>query len=373
MMTKEVSVMQSVYSGKEQCSGCSACYSVCPQKAISMKADEEGFLYPQIDQSACTNCKLCLKVCPFIEVGNYKYGKQIESYVAKHKSETVLKKSTSGGAFTAFSDTILNKNGIVYGADFDKNLKVIHKRAQTAVERNKMRLSKYVQSEMQDCFSQVKKDLENDDLVLFTGTPCQTAGIRSYIGDTELRKNLYICDVICHSIPSPLIWKKYKELLENEKGAKIKKIQFRSKKYDWGRKNSNKGFLYSVKGSSEIYEDDRFFELFIGRKTIARPSCSKCPFTDIKRASDLTIADYFGIKKYDVEWYDSLGVSLILVNSAKGKEIFEESAEKLYFEKRPLKEAVNEQQRLSAAVDFPEERSAFWKDFRKKGLSFVLK
>lgn len=365
--------MQAVYSSKEKCSGCSACYSICPQKAISMEADKEGFLYPVIDHSVCTNCELCRKVCPFIEGDNYKYGQRAESYVAQHKSEAVLKHSTSGGVFTALSDTILKRKGVVYGADFDENLKVVHKAAQTAAERNKMRLSKYVQSEMKECFSQLKKDLKNGYSVLFTGTPCQTAGIRAYIGSSSLRENLYICDLICHSIPSPLIWEEYKKMLEREKGSKLKSVQFRSKKYDWGRKNSNKGFLYSVKGSSKIYEDDRFFELFIERKTIARPSCSKCPFTDTKRASDLTIADYFGIKKYDTEWYDSLGVSLVLVNSAKGKKLFEQSAQDLYFEERPLKEAVNEQQRLSKAVELPEDRDDFWEDFRKYGLEYVLK
>lgn len=366
-------MMESVYSAKEKCTGCSACYNICPVGAITMEADEEGFLYPQIDQSICIDCFRCVNICPVIKKGNYKYDNQADYYAAQHKSEAVLRKSTSGGVFTAISDAVLKQNGIIYGAVFDNQLQVVHGKAVEKSKRNKMRISKYVQSKLGDTFKEIKDYLQAGKLVLFTGTPCQAAGLKAFIESEKLTENLYICDLICHSVPSPLIWEKYKELLEKEKGSKLEKVQFRTKKYAWSRKNSNKGFLYKTKAESKVYEDDRFYELFINKETIARPSCSECPFTDQKRVSDLTIADYFGIKKYNPDFYDPLGVSLILVNSTKGRELFSESKKDLKYQKRPSKEALTEQQRLSKAIDFPEIREDFWKDLRKFGLEYVLK
>jgi len=254
-----------------------------------MKPDEEGFLYPAIDQNRCIDCGRCTKSCPWLRENNYKNNDIPRFYAARHKSQEVLLRSTSGGAFTAISDVVLRQNGVIYGADFDENLRVVHQRSETPEQRDRMRISKYVQSDMTDIYSQTKADLQQGRIVLFTGTPCQAAGLRGYMGNSPLRDNLYIGDLICHSIPSPLIWEDYKRLLEREKGGKIVSVQFRSKKYGWSRENSNKGFLFTTDKSHEIHEDDRFHHLFIKVGTIARPSCSQCRFTDIYRVSDLTI------------------------------------------------------------------------------------
>jgi coenzyme F420-reducing hydrogenase beta subunit len=364
--------MESVYLKKEDCCGCSACYSICPTEAITMMSDEEGFLYPKIDPSRCSDCQKCSTICPFTYEGNYKEVTTPSFYAARHKLPEVLQKSTSGGAFTAISDVPLRQGGVIYGADYDQEFHVLHQRAETYSQRDRMRISKYVQSDMRDTYAQIKADLRNGKKVLFTGTPCQAAGLRGFMGNSPLSDNLYICDLICQSIPSPLIWEDYKRLLEKENGEKITNVQFRSKKYGW-RKNGNKGFLFSTDKSSELLEDDRFYELFFLVRAITRPSCSQCRFTDIQRASDLTIADYWGIEKYSAECFDPMGVSLIMVNSQKGRELFEECRQDLIVEERPKEESLNEQRRLKKPSRLLENRSAFWADYKQFGLSYVLK
>ncbi|WP_282804373.1 Coenzyme F420 hydrogenase/dehydrogenase, beta subunit C-terminal domain [Clostridium tetani] len=190
-------------------------------------------------------------------------------------------RSTSGGAFTAISDEILRQGGVVYGADYDHEFRVMHKRAENEEQRNRMRVSKYVQSNLGDIFQQVKADLTNQKIVLFTGTPCQIAGLRGFIGDSPLVKNLYLCDLICYGIPSPLIWDDYKNILEKEYGGKLVNVKFRSKLIGWSRKKSNESFLFKTSNSESFHHDGRFYQLFFGKKTIIRPSCGECPYTNI--------------------------------------------------------------------------------------------
>ena len=163
-----------------------------------------------------------------------------EFFVAKHKADDVLMKSTSGGAFTAISDVILHQGGDIYGADYDQEFRVVHKQAENEEQRNRMRISKYVQSDLGKVFQMVESDLKNHKVVLFTGTPCQIAGLRGYLGKSPLIKNLYLCDLICHSIPSPLIWNDYKNILEKEYGGKLIDVQFRTKAIDWNNGNKQR-------------------------------------------------------------------------------------------------------------------------------------
>lgn len=360
--------MKSVYQSKADCCGCSACFNTCPVQAISMQRDDEGFLYPVIEQSKCIDCEKCVEVCPIASGKDYKANHTPKFYAAKHKSEDVLMKSTSGGAFTAISDAVLAEGGTIYGADFDHEFNVVHRRAENEDQRNRMRISKYAQSDLGDIFLQVREDLANKRSVLFTGTPCQVAGLRAFIGNSPLAQNLYLCDLICHSIPSPLVWRDYKSILEKEFGGKLVEVQFRSKMVDWKRGNSNKSFMFKTSNSNEIHTDDRFYKLFFGAKTIMRPSCETCRYTDIHRVSDITIADYWGIEKYAPQWMDTKGVSLVLVNTAKGAKIFEKCNVALMTEERAAKEALAEQQRLSRPVKYTENRKEFWDNYKKHGL-----
>lgn len=365
--------MECIFEKKEDCCGCSACYNICPKDAIKMTADREGFLYPEINQYLCINCQLCKKVCPVINEKELKNKAEGDFYLAIHKSNDVLKNSTSGGAFTAVSDIFLKENGIICGVDFDDSFCVVHKMTETREERDRFRFSKYVQSELGDIFTQIRKELIAGRKILFSGTPCQCAGLKAYIGNTPLKKNLYICDLICHSIPSPFIWEEFKKILEKENGGILDEVHFRTKKLDWSRSSSNKSFLFSTTEMDGVQGDERFYKMFFGLLSISRPSCSACRFTDTHRVSDITIADYFGIEEFAPEKYDKRGLSLVIVNNEKGEEILNKMKTDMEMEKRKSSESVKHQQRLSYPISYPENREEFWDNVIEVGLEETMK
>lgn len=216
------------------CCGCSACQSICTHDAITMQPDVMGFLYPVVNKDKCIDCGLCEKVCSFHE--NYDTSLNLlqpDAYAARHKNMGEVETSRSGAAFIAISDYILKQGGVVYGAGYTDHFRVVHKRAITKEERDEFKGSKYVQSDMNTVFRQVKKDLKNGMLVLFSGTPCQTSGLASYIG-RRLRANLYLVDIVCHGAPSPSLWKDYIAYLERKQGVEICWVNFRDKQqFGW--------------------------------------------------------------------------------------------------------------------------------------------
>ena len=363
--------MEQVYFTKKDCCGCTACQSNCPQNVITMEADREGFLYPVIDSELCVDCNLCRVVCPFINSESQKNTLEQTVYSCVHKDEDALRHSTSGGAFTAISDVILGMGGVVYGADFDADYNIYHSRAINTKQRDRQRVSKYAQSDLEGCFEQVKHDLQNGKTVLFTGTPCQIAGLKSFIPD-NLETNLYLCDLICHSIPSPLIWKEYKAYQEQKYGGKMTKVMFRSKIHPWTRDNSNRGFIFEVNNDGTFHEDNIFYDLFFKVGTITRPSCANCKFTSVNRVGDITIADYWGIEEYDASKYNPLGVSVVITNNPKGEKLAAEIAKTANLEQRDFAEQKKHQKRLAQPVEFPEYRDAFWDDLLDKGFTYVM-
>lgn len=217
-----------------QCCGCTACSSICEYEAIQMKPDKLGFLFPVVDVNKCVDCGLCDKICSFND--NYDTSLNLEkpiAFAARHKDMGQVMKSRSGAAFVAISDYILDHGGVVYGAGYQDHFRVVHKRASTKEERDEFRGSKYVQSDMRGVFKQVRKDLKNGLVVMFSGTPCQTAGLNAYVGK-KLRENLYLVDIVCHGVPSPYVWQDYLTYLEKRHGARIVHVNFRDKeKYGW--------------------------------------------------------------------------------------------------------------------------------------------
>ena len=189
------------------CCGCGACANICPHSAIRMDFDSLGFLYPKVDSTKCTDCGLCNRVCAFNESKETDVFKTPQAFAARHKNLLEIETSRSGGAFIAFSDWILSQNGVVYGAGYSDQFRVVHKRATTKQEVREFKGSKYVQSDITSIFSQIKEDLKREIPVLFSGTPCQTAAISSFIG--KEKENLFLIDIICHGVPSPFIWRDY--------------------------------------------------------------------------------------------------------------------------------------------------------------------
>lgn len=351
-------------SKKEDCCGCTACVSICPHDAITMVPDALGFLYPQVDMNKCVDCGLCERVCAFND--NYDTSLNLDkplAYGARHKNMKEVETSRSGGAFIALSDYILEHGGVVYGAGYADHFRVVHKRATTKEERDEFKGSKYVQSDMNSIFRQVKKDLRNGLTVLFSGTPCQTSGLNSYIGK-KLRENLYLVDIVCHGVPGPYLWRDYLNYLEKIQGSPIVWVNFRDKqKYGW--RAHLESFIFKNGGGSKM----SFTYLFY-KHIMFRQSCGKCHFCNTRRPSDITIADFWGWEKTDPEINkDDKGLSLVLVNTEKGKFLFDAVKESMDVIPAELENCL--QTHLRMPSDIHPLRMQFEEDYNKKGFEYV--
>ena len=351
---------------KAKCCGCTACASICPHDAISMQPDALGFLYPVVDESKCTDCGLCEKVCAFHE--NYDKSQNLPeplAYAARHKDMREVETSRSGAAFIALSDWVLRLGGVVYGAGYADHFRVVHKRATSKEERDEFKGSKYVQSDLNTVFRQVKKDLKDGLTVLFSGTPCQTSGLASYVGK-RLRENLYLVDIVCHGVPGPYLWRDYLAYLEKKQGSRICWVNFRDKQeYGWAAHRETFKFI-NMGGGKMTYT-------FVFYKHIMfRHSCGVCPFTNTKRPSDITLADFWGWEK-SVPGFndDDKGVSLILCNTEKGKQLFE--AVKQDMDVVPVKLEDCLQPNLQHPSIIHPKRMAFERDYQRKGFLYVMK
>lgn len=302
------------------CCGCTACASICNHDAITMKPDALGFLYPEVDKEKCVDCGLCEKVCAFND--HYDTSLNLDkplAYGARHKDMNEIETSRSGAAFIAISDYILEQGGVVYGAGYTDHFRVVHKRATTKEERNEFKGSKYVQSDMNTVFRQVKKDLRDGLMVLFSGTPCQTSGLNSYVGK-RLRENLFLVDIVCHAVPSPYIWRDYIAAIEKKYGEEIMSLTFRDKTYGWSAAH-NERFSFIHRKDVVDYTNRDFFNKCLS----TRYSCHSCHFCNLNRPSDITIGDFWGYKKTRAKELnkDDKGLSLLFFNTTKGRKLLQ--------------------------------------------------
>lgn len=299
----------------DKCTGCASCLNICPVGAITMAEDLEGFIYPKVDKNKCTNCGLCKKSCPIL---NTKFHtKQLECYAARGNEE-IQTKSSSGGIFTLLAENILDKGGYVCGAVFDKDWNVEHQIINNKQDLAKLRGSKYVQSNIGNIYQEVKKLLDNNKLVFFTGTPCQIAGLYGVL--QKEYDNLLTADVVCHGVPNSKVWQKY--LKENFGNDNICNIEFRNKEYGWTCTN-----LVVTTPETKI-TDSKFMNGF-GDNLYLRKSCSECKFAQLERVSDITLGDFWGINIYRPELYNNLGVSVVFTNTNKGKNYLEEISKEM--------------------------------------------
>ncbi|MBQ2932574.1 MAG: Coenzyme F420 hydrogenase/dehydrogenase, beta subunit C-terminal domain [Clostridia bacterium] len=360
--------MIDLYDKKQGCCGCTACENICPVIAINMVDDEEGFKYPEVDDSKCISCGLCKAVCKFKPEAEELTKKVPLVYAVKHKNEDVRFKSTSGGVFTALSDSILGKGGVVYGVAFDENFVAVHKRATTREQRDEFMGSKYVQSFLGSTFSGVKNDLESGRTVLFTGTPCQCDGLMSYLKKKKVDcGKLYVVDIVCHGVPSPLMWKEHIESCEKKRKAKIEEYLCRSKINGWHTHTELIVYDNEKKDCTSALSQKQKI-LFYSHK-ILRPACHRCRYTSIYRCSDITMADFWGIENSMPEFDDNKGVSLVLVSSDKGEKLFEEIKEQIVFEKSHIEDCLQPQ--LKEPSKPAAKRTKFWEDYRKRGYWYI--
>ena len=300
---------------KHNCCGCSACASICPKHCITMQEDEEGFLYPQIDTATCIDCGLCEKVCPYLNASET--NEPIVSYAAKNTDEQVRSASSSGGIFTPIAEKIIASGGIVYGACFNDQWEVQHAKAETKQKLSAFRRSKYVQSSIGTTYKEIETLLKDGRKVLFSGTPCQVAGLRLF-----LRKDydsLITLDIVCHGVPSPKIWREYVAQLPMEGVADI---LFKDKSTGW------RGYSFSLRNADgdtlfvERASKNKYLSAF-SRNLILRPSCFNCPAKSGQSHSDITLADFWGVEKIHPEMDDNKGTSIVLCNTEKGRKLVE--------------------------------------------------
>jgi len=301
-----------------KCCGCNACAQRCPKSCIVMQEDKEGFLYPVVDKEQCIGCGLCEKVCPVLNQGEER--RPLHVYAAKNKNEEIRMQSSSGGIFTLLAEQILEEGGIVFGAGFNKDWEVVHDYTDNKEGLAVFRGSKYVQSRVGETYVQAEQFLKKGRKVLFSGTPCQIAGLKSF-----LRKeydNLLTVDFICHGVPSPLVWRNYLNELSGDLMQDISRIEFRNKVLGWRNysftlsvfeKHGTKNRVwFSESGSKNFFMRGFLSDLYL------RPSCYACPSKCLKSGSDLTLGDFWGIEHVLPEFDDNnKGVSTLFVNTDK--------------------------------------------------------
>ena len=339
---------------KKDCCGCYACYNICPKECITMESDSEGFWYPKIDKNKCIDCNLCEKVCPIINKFNSSLYEE-KSYAVFNKNEKIRLESSSGGIFSILAEYVINNHGSVYGAAFDEDFNVKHIKITSLQDIELLRGSKYVQSRTNDIFKSIKFDLKNNKMVLFTGTPCQVAGLQSFL--QKKYDNLILMDIVCHGVPSPLVWQQYIDELKQNYKQDIKSIYFRDKSTGW--KTYSVKFLfdkdeYKNFGFKDIYMKGFLNDIYL------RPSCYNCNFKGIERVSDITVADFWGIEKVLPKMDDDKGTSLIVIHSEKGKQLFDELSEKMILNEVNLNEAIKYNPSMIKSVKYNEKRNSFF-------------
>ncbi|OUO01452.1 Coenzyme F420 hydrogenase/dehydrogenase, beta subunit C-terminal domain [Bacteroides clarus] len=369
---------------KQDCCGCSACIQVCPKQCITMLEDEEGFSYPLVNQYNCIDCHLCEKVCPVLHLG--KPRKPLNVYAAKNRDEKIRLQSSSGGVFTVLAEAVINAGGVVFGAKFDEEWKVVHGYTETKNGIADFRGSKYVQSCMGDNFSKVKYFLDNGRKVLFSGTPCQVAGLKLFL--RKPYENLLTVDFICHGVPSPKVWRMYlNEVImnqsvksvsfgsESKKNISVVSITFRNKCLGW--KNFSCVFTFSVsddKGekkiisSSEVFSKNAYMKGFL-ENLYLRPACHHCPAKCLSSGSDITIADFWGMNKVLCDKDDDLGYSVLMVNSINTslKLIAELDTTEIGYE-----DILRYNSPIEKSADPDINRNYFFSNLEKKSLSLLI-
>ena len=349
---------------KQDCCGCGACAQRCPRSCITMKADEQGFRYPEVDLAACIQCGLCEKVCPVIH--QTAPGRPLATYAVKSPDEAVRLESSSGGVFTLLAEQTIDEGGVVFGAQFDENWNVVHDCAVEKEELAPMRGAKYVQSNTLSTFKIAESLLKHGRKVLYVGTPCQISGLKNYLRKEYDR--LILVDIVCHGVPSPAVWQAYlKEIITPAAPSDLQSISFRNKDYGWSKYSlkimtKDHQVKFQERAISNTYLKGYVKDFFL------RPSCFSCPAKNHTSGSDITLADFWGIKG---EINDDKGVGLVFLNTEKGKALFDQL--KVTREERPYEEAIKYNPSIVRSVPEPKVYRYFWDEFAQHGVVAIDK
>lgn len=345
----------------DKCCGCGSCVFVCPQKAINLKSDKEGFSYPKINYDLCVECGLCQKSCIVLNKNKLEHP-QGNAYGAINKDDTIRYNSTSGGAFSAFAESILSAKGIIYGAASIENI-IRHTRVDERENLSKLRGSKYVQSNLDSTFIMLESDLKDGKKVMFTGTPCQCAGLKSYLMCKKVKMdNLVLVDFVCHGVCSPKVYEEYIKYCNDKYTSNISEHRFRCKINGW-KKHTEANILENGSVDTQSFHS-QLFKSFFHSHFVHRPSCFNCEFSSVKRVSDVTMADFWGIENSIPNRFDSQGVSFLLANSIKGEQLIKSAVELEIFS---VKLSDTENPCLYSPAKSPKNRNEFWKIYERRG------
>lgn len=351
----------------ELCTGCGVCANICPKNAIKMVEDTMGFLYPHI-LGECIDCGKCRLVCNKRIEEKKKYANQAV-YAAWSKDERIRFLSTSGGIFSELALSIVDMKGVVSGAQYTDRCMVEHEIISDELGIDKLRQSKYVQSDSKDIYKRIKYLLKKKRIVLFCGTPCQVAALLSYLQlkDTE---NLYTMDFICMGVNSPKAYRAWISEIEQENNKKIQKMWFKYKKKGWKKSPFVTRISFSDNTWMEISgKDNKYMQSFLQNKIIIRPSCGKCQFKGIFRQSDITLGDFWGI---DSSLDDDKGTSMVMINSEKGEELFRLIKSKIVYYRKQLEDVVRGNEHLYKSVEISKDEEKFFCELDSSNFSLAL-
>ena len=354
---------------KKDCCGCWACYNICPKRAISMYLDEEGFVYPVINENKCIDCGVCERACPIINV-QPEAEKPQHGYLLQAGDEKIRHESTSGGAFTAIATWVIKQGGIVYGAAFDDSFcKVKHCAAATMEELGKFRNSKYVQSELGDIYKEIKQYLDVGRWVAMSGTPCQIEGLIHFL--RKPYEKLLLIDVVCYGVPSPGMFADYMKYMHRKIGGTFKKVLFREKRPGY---NYTSFSLYNENPRLDYHkgvESEPFMRSFFSNMNV-RPSCYDCKFKKRYRVSDFTIWDCYDVKRFSRN-FDNRGTNRVLVHSTKGEKVLNDIKKSVRLEEyMDLDYFIKDEIAMVTSVPSNVHREAFFKDYRNLDFNIFI-
>ncbi len=340
-----------VLADHARCTGCGACASGCPRDAIAMERDKEGFSYPVIEPDTCIRCGHCTAICPILHEREPK--PLPAAFAAWNRDDSIRRDSTSGGAFTALADYVLEGGGIVYGAAFDGRQHLRHVACFRKEDLWRLRGAKYVQSDLGETFREIRTALESRT-VLFSGTPCQVDGLYRYLGRRP--ENLITCDLVCHGVPSPGVWENMARSIEQRRHKGLQAVRFRNKVTGWKDSHFTTVYDDGSVDSAPLFRTE--YGRAFGRALFLRPSCHRCAYTNLNRPGDFTLGDFWGLRPDELPEQQEKGVNLLLVNTAHGSHIFDQLP--LGRQAFPIERAVAGNPRLASPIEQPPDRTAFF-------------
>ena len=351
----------------DKCTGCGACKNICPKDCISLIENEEGFLHPIINYDKCVKCNKCSDICTINNEFIFQDSIEQQCYFAYNKNKKEILKSSSGGVFYIIAKEILKNNGVVFGAKMDSDMKVYHCMVDSDKKLLELLGSKYVQSDIGYTYKEVKKYLCNGKNVLYSGTPCQIAGLKMYLNKDY--KNLITIDILCHGVPSQKMFLDHIKFIENKKNNKIQYYNFRNKKVSkWG----DYKYCYKFVKKDKIYSDsallDVFFNSFI-KGYIFRRSCYICKYASKNREGDITLGDFWGVEKYYKNIICDNGISAVIINTNKGLSLFNNISDKIIFGETEIDMIANKNHSLLEPISIPKERSEIFNYIKQRGYS----